>query len=162
MALLPYCDRDEVRAALGVNSVELPDAVLDLPIYQIGLLRELAKVSPTLPASFSAIAAKVEASRTAGEAALYSATRLFSAYAAARQVGVSLGSITPKSVGDGKANVARFSDSPYKDVLERVGVMLATARAALLDALAGGVVQATPLPVSFVASQRFYDPVKGS
>lgn len=30
MALTQYCELDEVRAALGVNDVELPDTVLNL------------------------------------------------------------------------------------------------------------------------------------
>ncbi len=34
MALTTYCELNEVRAALGVNDIELPDAVLNLPVYE--------------------------------------------------------------------------------------------------------------------------------
>lgn len=162
MALTPYCEREEVRAALGVNSTELPDAVLDLPVYQIGLLRELTKLSLSLPASFLAAEALASSARTAAQAELHDATRLFSVYAAARQVGVSLGGMVPKSVGDGKATVSRFSDAPYKDVLDRVDAMLAAARASLLQTLDGGAPQALVLPAFFAAAQRTYDPVTGA
>lgn len=166
MALTPYCDNAEVRAALGVNAVELPDAVLNLPIYQIGLVRELTKLAPSLPASFSAAYAKEAADRSALEQALLDATKLFSAYASARQVGVSLASILPKDVGDGKASISRFADAPYRDTLTRVDAMYETTRGSLLATLGelnsspvvSAVARMTP---GLIASGRSYDPVTG-
>lgn len=167
MALTEYCSGDEVRAALGVNSTELPDTVLDLPVYKIGLVRELTKVSTSLPAAFSAVSIIAEESRTDPQQALYDAVHLFCVYAAARQVGVSLGAMAPKDVGDGKATLSRFSDSPYKDVLDRVEAMYVSTRdsvQAALDAYAGSS-SATPSTTpftAFLASGRSVDPVTGS
>lgn len=164
MALTKYCDLEEVRAALGVNSVELPDTVLVLPVYEIGLVRELSKVSASLPVAFST--AFAASPRTPTQQTLVDAVRMFSVYTVARQVGVSLGAMVPKDVGDGKATVSRFSDSPYKDVLQRVDAMVATAKDSLLVALAEALgvnsTQSftTPLTV-FRAAKRGYDPVTG-
>lgn len=166
MALTAYCEPDEVRAALGVSDLELSDAVLNLPVYEIGLVRELNKVSVSLPVAFSVVSAIAEEARTDVAQALMDATRLFSVYAAARQVGVSLGIMAPKDVGDGKASLARFSDSPYRDTLARVETMYVATRASLLDALntyAGtttGTKPTVPFTV-FLASGRSYDPVTG-
>jgi hypothetical protein len=166
MALIAYCELGEIRAALGANEVELPDAVLSLPVYEIGLVRELNKISVSLPAAFSSVVNTPEEVWTESGQALVDATRLFCVYAAARQVGVSLGVMLPKDVGDGKATLSRFSDSPYKDVLDRIEKMYAATKMTLAETLAtfvGGsspVASTTP-PVSFRASGRSYDPVTG-
>lgn len=165
MALTQYCELDEVRAALGVNDVELTDAVLNLPIYQIGLVRELAKISASLPAAFLAVSAIPEATRKVVQSALFDTARMFSVYTCAKQVGASLGSLVPKDVSDGKATLSRFSDSPYRDTLARVEVILQTSRADLVDAYAGyaGANVSVVIPgTMFKASGRSYDPVTGS
>lgn len=166
MALTAYCELGEIRAALGVNDIELPDTVMNLPVYEIGLVRELNRVSVSLPVAFSTVMNIAEETRTAAGQALVDATRLFAVYATARQVGVSLGSMMPKDVGDGKANLARFSDSPYKDVMNRVESMYAAARASLLETLIlfTGVGTSTKSTVPFTVfgkSGRGSDPVTG-
>lgn len=166
MALTQYCELEEVRAALGVNDDELPDAVLNLPVYEMGLVRELAKVSASLPAAFSSIQNAPEASWTDLQRQVHDATRLFSVYACARQVGVALGAMAPKTISDGKANVSRFSDSPYKDVMDRLEAFYASARAHISEVYAQlvgatqSVVSTTP-PTMFMASTRSRDPVTG-
>lgn len=165
MALNQYCELAEVRAALGVNSTELSDAVLNLPIYEIGLVRELAKVSASLPAAFLVVRAVPEVDRTTSQAELFSAARMFNVYTCAKQVGVSLGSLVPKDVTDGKAAMSRFSDSPYRDTLARVDTLLAAARSDLVTAYAtytGAGASQTALPPVLMASGRKYDPVTGS
>lgn len=165
MALTQYCSYEEVRAALGVNSDELADAVLALPVYEIGLARELKKLSPSLPAAFS-VAYGLPAPRPAPAQALVDAARMFSTYAVARQVGVSLPTFAPKDVGDGKATLSRFSGAPYEATMEQVREVLADAREALLEALAEYEGAAPPLeaelPTFFTASSRLVDPVTGS
>ena len=167
MALTAYCELDEIRAALGVNDIELSSTVLNLPVYEIGLVRELTRVSASLPVAFSTVSNTIEASRTAEGQALVDATRLFSVYATARQVGVSLASMMPKDIGDGKATLARFSDSPYKDVMGRVESMYAATRASLLETLIlfTGVGTSTKSVVPFSVfgkSARGTDPVTGA
>jgi hypothetical protein len=166
MALTTYCEYDEVRAALGVNDIELSDTVLSLPVYEIGLVRELNKVSTSLPVAFSTVSNIAEESRTDVQQALLDATHLFCTYAAAKQVGVSLGSIIPKDVGDGKASVSRFSDSPYKEVMRNIEIMFAAVRVSLSEALAAYSGAAAPSASTtpftiFKASNRGYDPVTG-
>ena len=167
MALTTYCALNEVRAALGVNDIELPDTVLNLPVYEIGLVRELNKISTSLPVAFSTSSAVPLISRTETQQALVDATHLFSVYACARQVGVSLGSLVPKDIGDGKATISRFSDSPYKDVMERVEAMYLACKASLFDTMdlysgTTTAVAATTPPTVFRASARAYDPVTGA
>jgi hypothetical protein len=164
MALTTYLQLDEVRAALGVNDLELKDTVLILPVYEMGLVRELNKISTSLPAAFSAAHSKQAADRTAAEAALYDATHLFAVYAVAKQVGVSLASFAPKDVGDGKATLSRFAGESYKETMDRVEGMFADTRSGLVaayEAFAGSsssTPNTTPF-TSFIASSRSRDPV---
>ena len=166
MALTAYCELDEVRAALGVNDLEIADSVLNLPVYEIGLVRELNKISTSLPAAFSTASNISEEIRPDPAQALVDAVRLFSVYAVARQVGVSLGVVAPKDIGDGKATVSRFSDSPYRDTLDRIEKMYLAVRSSLADALstyAGSTASVAPTtPFTFFkAVSRGVDPVTG-
>lgn len=166
MALTTYLELDEVRAALGVNDIELKDSVLNLPVYEIGLVRELSKISASLPVAFSTVSATALVSRTETQQALADATHLFSVYACARQVGVSLAAMAPKDIGDGKASMSRFSDAPYKDVMTRVEAMYTAARNSLMEAMilysGAGVQTSSTIPRTvFMAAGRSYDPVTG-
>lgn len=164
MAMTDYCEYGEIRAALGVNDVELSDAVLSLPIYEIGLVRELNKVSTSLPAAFSS--AKGEDPQSAEAKGLVDAVHMFAAYSVAKQVGASLSTFAPKDVGDGKATIARFSGQPYTETMDNVKAALADARSALEDAFAvyngQGASSAVDVSGFFVAGQRLTDPVTGS
>ena len=168
MSLTTYCEFDEVRSALGVNSLELSDVVLGLPVYEMGLIRELNRLSTSLNAAFSAIYLKSPAVRTSTEATLHDAVRLFSVYAAAKQVGVSLANFAPKDVGDGKATISRYAGEPFEKVLARIEEMYAALRGELrtaYDTYAGSVstVTASTVPMTmFMASGRSYDPVTGA
>lgn len=168
MSLTTYCEFAEVRSALGVNDLELKDLVLSLPVYEMGLLREFNKISTSLSAAFSSVLAKDLASRTENESALYDAVRLFSVYAVAKQVGVSLPSFAPKDIGDGKATVSRFAGDPMEKVLARVDQYAQALREGVRQALAdyegSGTEQSSALtPALFcVGSSRAYDPVTGA
>lgn len=166
MALTAYCELDEVRAALGVNDLEISDSVLNLPVYEMGLVRELNKVSTSLPAAFSTVSNTAEESRTDLAQAFYDSVRLFSVYASSRQVGVSLGVMAPKDIGDGKATVSRFSDSPYRDTLDRIDQMYLSTRSGVSQAFAAftgsGAATASTVPFTFFkAVGRGVDPVTG-
>lgn len=164
MALTKYCEYDEVRAALGVNDEELADAVLSLPVYEIGLVRELSKISSSLPAAFSTCHDAAEPDP--GQKALLDAVRMFSAYAVAKQAGVSLATFALRDVGDGKATLSRFAGQPYADTMARVEATLADARKALVDAFevynGGAASSAITVATHFMASTRASDPVTGS
>lgn len=167
MSLTTYCDFAEVRSALGVNDLELADTVLGLPVYEMGLVRELNKVSTSLNAAFSSLAAKDPDDRSGAEALLYDAVRLFSVFAVAKQSGVSLGNFAPKDISDGKASVSRFAGGPYTDVLNRVDQIysalktdLRSAYEAFSGAASGAPSSSTP-GTDFIASSRRVDPVTG-
>lgn len=166
MSLTAYCSLEEVRAALGVTDIELSDAVLSLPVYEIGLVRELNKVSASLLAAFSTVSAIPDNVRTPEQDSLHDAVHLFSVYACARQVGFSLGVFAPKEVGDGKATMTRFSSDPYKDTLDRVDQAAQAARRDLIQVYAdyssASVTTSVTTPVGvFRASGRSYDPITG-
>lgn len=166
MSLTKYCEFDEVRSALGVNALELKDTVLSLPVYEMGLLRELNKVSLSLTAAFSTVSALQPGHRTGAEQALFEAARLFSVYAVARQVGVSLPTFAPKDVGDGKATVSRFSGEPFTKVLDGIDSYYQAMKVGLQEALADfGTPSASATGASaipFRAAKRGYDPVTGT
>jgi hypothetical protein len=162
MALTTYCAYDEVRAALGVNGLELGDAVLALPVYEIGLVRELSKISSSLPAAFSALP---PSDLTAVQQAFKDAVRMFAAYSVAKQAGASLATFAPKDVGDGKANLSRWAGTPYETTMENVKLLLGDARDALsdaYDALIGVTTTPSSVPVHFINVGRTVDPVTGS
>lgn len=165
MSLTTYCSYDEVRSALGVNDLELPDRVLGLPVYEMGLVREVSRLSTSLNAAFSSVSSKTPATRTAAEKALYDAMRLFSVYTVAKQVGVALPTFAPKEVSDGKASVSRFAGEPFKATLAAIDEYLAAYKLdlkAAFDALNGSATPQSAVMVGVVAASRSYDPVTGS
>jgi len=167
MALTQYCEPAEVRAVLGVNDLELSDQTISLPVHEMGLLRELTKISSSLPAAFSTISAKDEADRSDAENDLFSAVRLFSVYAVARQAGIPLAIFAPKDVGDGKASVARFSGTPWRDVLDGVEKAFDSAKTDVRSALeaigtSSGSIAPTRPTTAFVVAGRAVDPVTGA
>lgn len=166
--LTPFTTPDDVRALLGVSNVELPDRVLNLPVYQIALRRKLQKLSDTedVLALFTSIHSQSVASRSEDQQAFYDAIYHYSSVAAATQAGVSLALVAPKRITDDKSGVERFSDSPYRDVLANLESELLAAKGAVLDALstltASSLPQDTLSGTYFVAVKRSYDPVTGS
>lgn len=165
MSLTTYCQYSEVRSALGVNDQELRDGVLALPVYEMGLVRELNKLSTSLNAAFSVVAQLAPADRTEPQQGLYDATRLFAVYAVAKQVGVSLANFAPKDVTDGKASVSRLAGDPAGDTVGKVDQMyraLRTELDAVYAAFVGGTAALSggPTPM-FLASKRLTDPVTG-
>jgi len=164
MALTPYCTNDEVRAVLGITQSEIKDEVLDLPIYEMGLKRELNRISPSLPAAFSTVNGL--SALTSAEQTFKEAVQVFSVYAVARQAGAPLGLSAPKSLNDDKSGFSRYADSPYRDVLERVDMMFQQARQDLVDAFAAyaGATSAAfyGMPAGLALSSRSYDPVTGA
>ena len=134
MSLTTYCEFDEIRSVLGVNALELSDQVLGLPVYEMGLLREFNRITTSLTAAFSPIFLKSPSLRSAQEVAFYQAVRLFSVYAVAKQVGVSLANFAPKAVGDGKSSIERQASAALDDVLAAVDNLYGMYRTELKNA----------------------------
>lgn len=164
MALSPYCTNDEVRAVLGVTKSELADGVLDLPIYEIELRREIIKVASALPSDFLTVSGVPAQSRTEAEQALFDYMSMFSLFCVARRVGQSLEMFSPKTLTDDKASFTRFSEAGTPVVMDRIEVSYQAARVNLVDAYTvykGSSATVSTIATSFVASKRTYDPVTG-
>lgn len=161
--LSPYTTTEQVRALLGVSDEELTDETLNLPVYEHGLQFELQKVSEGLPALFTTLKDKPQLS--SAEDRLVKSVEYYCAIEGAVQAGSSLALVAPKRMTDDKSGFERFSDSPYRDVLERLQLKLIGARGALIRALESltGATISEPVSVAtqFVAVKRGYDPVTG-
>jgi hypothetical protein len=135
--LTNYTTYNDIRSILGVSDQELSDATLGLEVYKSYLDSELDEVDSTLITEYAAVVAVLEASRTAAQKRFYRTTRLFAVYAVARQLTTALPLFSPKDISDGKASLARFSDSPYREVTKKVTSEYDRLKTALLDAFYG-------------------------
>ena len=120
MVLTTYITYAEVRSVLGVSDDELEDTTLALSLYADSLELEFAEIDDDLATTFGTVSTLDEGDRTSAQQKFYRLTRLFAAYAVAKQLGSSLPMFGPKDLTDGKASFARFADSPYKKTLEKV------------------------------------------
>lgn len=162
MALKDFTSYDDIRAALGVSSDEIEDATLSLPLYEYNLKAELEEVSLTLITDFQAL---VGDPLTEIEQRLREAVTVFSTYAVASQLTVSLPLFSPKEISDGKAHITRYAQDPYKATIDAVAAAYAKARARLVAAYAAVLVLDAP-----ASSYRTYfsvvpsstDPVTGA
>ena len=129
MTLATYTTPAEVRAVLGVSTTELPDAVVNLPIYETGLELALEDVASTLQALYVAALAVLPADRTTTETKLIKLVGLYSAYIIARDMLTSLSQFTVSRLTDGKAEFQRYDG--FDEVREGVNAMLHTLRTKL-------------------------------
>jgi hypothetical protein len=118
MALTTFTTYAEVRAVLGVSDNDIADATLALPMYEDMLRMELDTVNVGVYPKFVEVVAVV--SPTEAQSTFLRYFRLFCSYAVAKSLASALPMFGPKSIGDGKANMSRFSDSPYKVTVEKV------------------------------------------
>lgn len=137
MSLIDYTTPSDIRALLGVSEDEISDATLSLEVYDAYLASELEDIGADLAATYSTVAVVPEAARTSAQKKFYRLTRLFSSYAAAKQLTTSLPMFGPKDISDGKATVSRFADSPYRDVVKRITQEYDRLKSLLAEAFAG-------------------------
>lgn len=157
-----FTDYDSVRALLGVSSKELSDTTLQVPVFNQRLAAEINALSADLLADYATAAA----AGTTAAANFVSALRLFAAFAMARFCLASLPLFSPKSITDGKAGFARYPDSPYKAVQQRIDGEYLLYRDQLLTAYAGYGGAVTPLTSTaatlMVVSSLGTDPITGA
>lgn len=161
MGISEYTSFSEVRAILGVEDDELKDETLQLDTYGLELVEELREISPTLISLYSDI--KDKSDRSDEEGRVYELTRLFAVYYVAQQAGNALPMFSPRSIGDGKATMTRFSGEPYKEMLEEISGrvdLYRTRLKAALEELAAQTTNRSPR-TTFVAVGPAYDPVTG-
>lgn len=167
--LAPYTDNDTVRATVGVTDDELPDAVLDLDLYQMVLTLELDGIGTppndgTLSAAFATVDVKPAATRTALERRLHDAVLLFSPYPVVLHLETAIPLFAIKQATDGKAGMTRHSDSPFKDIFKTARDNFDRFKANLERAWAkynSTTALAKSPPVLFAASRPSTDPVTG-
>jgi len=133
MDIIDYTSYNEVRSTCGLSSDELPDTLLAEEIYANTLELSLNDVAVPdeapgpgpLSTRYLEIALIAELSRTVKEQKLYNLTRIFSTYAVAYEVVVSLSMRAPKTISDSKASLVRFSpESTYELVIEAIRAKL--------------------------------------
>lgn len=154
----------DIRSTLGVSVDEMDDATLGLETWDNHLLFELEDVATTLASAYIAVAAIPSASRTDVQAKLYRSTRLFATLAVANALTASLAMFGPKDIGDGKAVVSRFADSPYRETIKGVKEQYTKAQDRLKAAWGEfNVSTVVAAPRSYLGiSSPTYNPVTGA
>lgn len=162
MDLLTFTSAAEVRAALGVNSTELPDATVLLPMYYTVATMAMEDVNSSIPTQFATIDALP--SKTAVQQRFLDVTRLFVTYTTAKQLLTSAPLFSVKVLTDGKASFERQAD-PYAQLREDITGMWNAVRYRLntyFASLSGSSAAARFTPMIAVASTLATDPVTGS
>lgn len=120
MSMPEFITFDDVRAALGVSEDEITDTTLSLDVYEFNLVSELEGISLLLIPAYLALSEAGPTSWTDIQKRFYQATRLFAAYAVAKQATIAVPMFSPKEQTDGKAGLVRFAQDPYKGMIARV------------------------------------------
>lgn len=166
MELTAFTTYDDIRAMIGVTNKELPDTDLALESYLYGLENELEAVGANLEDDYMAASTAVASgTETTTQKALYRATRLFATASVALAVAYSLPMRAQKSITDGKAGISRFSDSPFKETLNNLLTLAASAKSSLavqFAASTGSTVLSTAgIPFFMAVVSPAVDPVTG-
>jgi len=160
-AVLTYTTYEDVRAVLGISDDDLEDAALDLGVYAGDLYLALTEISEDLPALYVTKKAIAEGSRTSDEQKFVLLVSRFATYQVARQSGAAI-LMGAQKITDGKAEMARFTSSPYKDLLDRVEAEYARVRRLLENVFAtltGGDTVANPAATLLVGAKPAVDRV---
>lgn len=163
MDLTQYTTTSDVRAVLGVNTQELPDALLLSPIYLTNITLALEDINLGIPALFATISAIAQGSRTPQQARFYDLVTLYAPYVTAKQLLVSLSMFGVEEVTDGRAAFNRQKDA-YVPVAEGVGAMLSGIKLRLATSYAtlepGAIVStSSPSFTTMLTASLSVDPV---
>ncbi len=159
--LTDYTTYNDLRAALGVSSTDLPDEVLSLNLYELILKQEFEALDLTIESTY--ITTEGLTTPTAAEMRFLAACDLFATYAVAKHLTASLPMFSFKQLTDGKAQGARF-DNPYKDTVAYVKSQYDAAKSKLVEAFAavGTTVTTTVSKSYFSIVSPSTDPVVGT
>ena len=141
-----YTSYAEIRAVIGVDALELPDATLGLQTFATALYRTLLSITnssgETLVALFDAID---PFDMDISEEILYYTIKEYATYVVADACCSGLSMFALKSDSDGKATQSRFSsEATFKDVVKNVQQRLASLTGALDQMLGGTTAYAIP------------------
>lgn len=149
--LSEFTTTDEVRAVLGVAESELPDTVIELPLYARTLEFDLADLSSTITADYRALP-DID-TRTSEQELFFNCLQVFSAYAVARSLVTNAAMFAPKVITDSKTTLQR--ENPYEKAAEAVQAGFLLMRSRLLAAYA------VLAPTAAVASTSTFTPMLG-
>lgn len=161
--LRAYTTPEEVRAILGVNSLELTDATLSVRGYYTVATMGLEDIAQGIPALFTTVSALPASDRTAQQARFFDLVSLYAPYLIAKQLLVSLPMFAVLEVTDGRASFTRQRDA-YMSVASGVDGMMQAIKLRLaaafntLEGSANAVTTATRFTTMLTASLSV-DPV---
>lgn len=163
MKITEYTTFADVRSILGVEDDELRDETLELRTYSHALSEALHEVSPNLVELYRELQEKEPEERSSIEGRVVALTQLFASYAVALEASAALPMFSPRSIGDGKGSITRFSNDPYKDTIERIEQRFHLYRDRLRETLEelAEESQERVLPTFFRSASPAYDPVTG-
>lgn len=131
MAIIDYTTLNDIRAALGVNEEELEDGVITLDLYHNSLVADLEDVNLLIPDKFREV--KDLLVKTSEEERFLNCVQVFSTYAVARQLSITLPQFSPQRLEDGKAGMARVTD-PHTATIKAINGEFDRWRKRLIDA----------------------------
>lgn len=156
-----YTSYESIRAVLGLNSKELPDALLAVEIYDLMLEASFADVATSLIVDYDT----ADTLGTAESLAFVRALRIFATHSVALQCAKALPLFSMKAITDGKAGIYRDGNSPYKPTMAEIENSYRRYRRALQEAyaiyLGAPLAEQTPATLA-VASSLSTDPVTGA
>lgn len=159
--LTDFTTYDEVRAVLGVAEDELEDVTLSMPLYERLLGLDLEDVGAGITTEYLSVKAIAEGSRTTAQQNFFRLAQLFSSYAVAKHLLVSLPYFSEFRIKDGRAEMQRQQD-PFE--LTADGVIggfndLRLRLSAAFTALAGGTTLVRTVRLIATSTGLAVDPV---
>lgn len=129
--LTAYSSYAEVRAALGVSTTEVTDAVLSQTMWVTYLNSDLESVKSDLVTVFDTLSAL--ASPSLLESKLLSLIKLYATFSVANRLLVSLPYFGVKELTDGRASFTR-ADNPFEDVYNGIAANISILKYRMLAA----------------------------
>ena len=141
-----YTSYAEIRAVIGVDALELPDATLGLQTFATALYRTLLSITNSSGDTLVALFDTIDPfDMDISEEILYYTIKEYATYVVADACCSGLSMFALKSDSDGKAAQSRFSsEATFKDVVKNVQQRLASLTGALDQMLGGTTAYAIP------------------
>lgn len=117
--LRDFTSPDEIRAILGIAESELPDAVIELPLYERLLEFDFSDINSGIEAAFFALP-DVD-TRSSGEQLFSDCLQVYSAYAVAQLLVINVKMFAPQTITDSKTTLQRAGSDPWLDTRTAVG-----------------------------------------
>jgi hypothetical protein len=160
--LTQFTTPDEVRAVLAVAEQELPDRVINLPMYHRLLQFELREINTGIEDDYLALPSPESGSQTAAQELFYNVMQVFAAYSVARQLVGSQPMFAPQVISASDTSAQRAAD-PYESTRASVeagyNVMLARLKSAYLAIDPSATLATAVTPVFALAVGIATDPV---